>query len=303
MAILKIISLPQLHLVGGDEQRVISSWISLKSRWHYKFKSVFLAIPYKPLTNMLYCMTFANLKRPSIQFLTLQIIKSTAGTTPSIWEEQQVLIKNLLQEDSARQLQTYATSSDLTTAATRLFRCYISGWHVSSFQSWVLSRNTRSSSLGSPSLCFPISVSLHPWRSTSCVGAWHGIQNLTNMKKTICKILKWKNLEACLSSMKFLPGLSCFSVTLNVHDQTIILLMSGGGTPSNWLQLGRCLGLCVDVPLRRPGDVHACRLRHVGDRMLPCQECLQRLDEEPGERFSQGGRKSETWTAWFLQKV
>ena len=33
-----------------------------------------------------------------------------------------MLIKNLLQEDSARQLQTYATSSDLTTAATRLFR-------------------------------------------------------------------------------------------------------------------------------------------------------------------------------------
>ena len=142
MAILKIISLPQLHLVGGDEQRVISSWISLKSRWHYKFKSVFLAIPYKPLTNMLYCMTFANLKRPSIQFLTLQIIKSTAGTTPSIWEEQQVLIKNLLQEESPRQLQTYLTSSDLTEAATRLFRCYISGWHVSSFQSWVLSTTT-----------------------------------------------------------------------------------------------------------------------------------------------------------------
>ena len=44
----------------------------------------------------------------------------------------------------------------------------------------------------------------------------------------------------------------------------------------------------MDVPLRRPGDVHACRLRHVGDRMLPCQECLQRLDEEPGERVSEG---------------
>ena len=46
----------------------------------------------------------------------------------------------------------------------------------------------------------------------------------------------------------------------------------------------------MDVPLRRPGDVHACRLRHVGDRMLPCQECLQRLDEEPGERVSEGAR-------------
>ena len=57
----------------------------------------------------------------------------------------------------------------------------------------------------------------------------------------------------------------------------------------------------MDVPLRRPGDVHACRLRHVGDRMLPCQECLQRLDEEPGERVSEGGRKSETrWTVRFL---
>ena len=35
-----------------------------------------------------------------------------------------MLIKGLLQEESARQLQTYATSSDLTTAVTRLCRLY-----------------------------------------------------------------------------------------------------------------------------------------------------------------------------------
>ena len=41
----------------------------------------------------------------------------------------------------------------------------------------------------------------------------------------------------------------------------------------------------MDVPLRCPGDVHACRLRHVGDWVLPCQERIQRSDEELGERF------------------
>ena len=55
----------------------------------------------------------------------------------------------------------------------------------------------------------------------------------------------------------------------------------------------------MDVPLWRPGDVHACRLRHVGDRMLPCQECLQRFDEEPGERVSEGGRKLSE-TRWMV---
>ena len=32
-----------------------------------------------------------------------------------------------------------------------------------------------------------------------------------------------------------------------------------------------------------PGDVHARRFRHVGDRLLPGQERLKRLDEELGE--------------------
>ena len=42
-----------------------------------------------------------------------------------------MLVKEILHQRSARQLQTYATSAELTTAATRLFRCFISAWHVS----------------------------------------------------------------------------------------------------------------------------------------------------------------------------
>ena len=50
-----------------------------------------------------------------------------------------------------------------------------------------------------------------------------------------------------------------------------------------WFGTGWSSGFRLACPLWSFGDVHACGLRHVGDGMLPCQERLQRFDEELGE--------------------
>lgn len=49
------------------------------------------------------------------------------------------------------------------------------------------------------------------------------------------------------------------------------------------LGLGGALD-CLALPLWSSCDVHACWLRHAGDWMLPGKECLQRADEEFGQR-------------------
>ena len=135
-----------------------------------------------------------------------------------------MLVKEILHQRSARQLQTYATSAELTTAATRLFKCFISAWHVSP----VLEFFPETLVVGVQRF------GVFCWFQPSSMAVNKLCTNLAwnpRHDNMICKIPKWKNVEACLFLMvKFC--LSCFPMTLNVHHETISIFLSGGNTPS-----------------------------------------------------------------------
>ena len=66
------------------------------------------------------------------------------------------------------------------------------------------------------------------------------------------------------------------------------------------LGLGWSPWFSLVLPLWSFGDVHARRLRYVGDGMLSCQERLQRFDEEFGECLLRNLGLVEHWLGFGL---
>ena len=73
----------------------------------------------------------------------------------------------------------------------------------------------------------------------------------------------------------------------------------GEGWPGTWWSPGFRMAL----PLRSSCHVHACRLRYAGDRLLPCKERLQRLDEESCQRLLRDIGLVESWLGFCLWRT
>ena len=116
--------------------------------------------------------------------------------------------------------------------------------------------------------------------------------------------LAWFTINNCI--IRFLWSDSCDrNCTPHLSSLSDSWTWRGCIAAECWLQPWRCLGFCLALLVRRPGDVHARGLRDAGDRQLSREERLECFDEELGERVCGhiGSLWPKGWSSLNCSKV